>query len=393
MAAMTAPQILVFGRGHLAQRIRRLAVARGFACVNGDETLAISGQAGGYAFDDTTRALRALEPSRLAAACLVDEHDERNLQMLLAMMAIAPDVRVVASLFNENVAPHLQAAHPGIRVLNPAKIAAPAFIEALSAPLTRTLRYVPAKTTGEGLSPRSDRFVRNLVIAFIMMVVAAVAYFHYTLPLSWLDAAYFVVVTVSTVGYGDISLAKSSATDKVVGIALILASTAFIWMIFSLTVDSIIKRRVQLALGRRVYRHERHVIVCGLGRLGYFVVQGLLQRGHKVLVIERSADASAIAHLRSQGVDVYVGDARDPRVLHETRAARALAMFCLVSDDFVNLEIGLNARSLRPDLRLILRIFDEDMSLRIREELDIHLSMSMSAIADEAFLDSVRTES
>ena len=61
-----------------------------------------------------------------------------------------------------------------------------------------------------------------------------VAYFHLADGLSWLDALYFVVVTTATVGYGDINLLNASALSKFVGIALILSSTCFIWMIFSL---------------------------------------------------------------------------------------------------------------------------------------------------------------
>ena len=62
----------------------------------------------------------------------------------------------------------------------------------------------------------------------------------------------------------------------------------------------------------------------------------------------------------------------------------------MINDDYVNLEIGLNARSFQPDLRLILRIFDDSMSTRIKDHLAIHLTFSMSAIADERFLDQVQ---
>ena len=66
---------------------------------------------------------------------------------------------------------------------------------------------------------------------------------------------------------------------------------------------------------------------------------------------------------------------------------RAKALYSLVDDDYANLEIGLNARTFEPDLRLILRMFDEAMSRRIKEHLDIHLTLSMTAIADEKFVD------
>ncbi|MBL0052208.1 MAG: hypothetical protein IPP29_12215 [Bacteroidetes bacterium] len=53
---------------------------------------------------------------------------------------------------------------------------------------------------------------------------------------------YFVVVTISTVGYGDFNLQNSTAISKVIGIVLILCSTIFMWLIFSLLIDRIIKK-------------------------------------------------------------------------------------------------------------------------------------------------------
>jgi voltage-gated potassium channel Kch len=141
-----------------------------------------------------------------------------------------------------------------------------------------------------------------------------------------------------------------------------------------------------MALGRRRHTQRGHVIPCGAGRLGYLVGEAPLKRGERVLVVELREGLDAVEHLRSLGADIYVGDARSPRVLEDAGVRRAKALYSLVANDFVNLEIGLNARSFDPRLRLVLRIFDESMAQRIKEQLDIHLSFSMSAIADEHFL-------
>ena len=229
--------------------------------------------------------------------------------------------------------------------------------------------------------------IRLLLGTFALICAAAVTYFHHVMRISWVDALYFVVVTVATVGYGDISLKDHSTATKLVGIGLILCSTVFIWMIFSLTIDSIIRRRVQSSLGRRRYSHRNHVIICGLGRLGYFIADGLLERGEKVLIIEKDESSGKVQHFRSRGADVYLGDARLPRVLQDVGVGRAKALYSVIDNDYANLEIGLNARSIAPDMRLILRIFDRSMSEKLRENLDIHLTLSMTAIAHEIVLD------
>lgn len=382
---MTPRSILIIGSGHLAHRTRKLATAGGFGVTHlSHDVFAALGDES--TFDAVTRGLCDADLRSYSAIHLVDDRDEHNLELLVVLVSLDSTLPIVASFFNENIAPHLQAAHPNVRILNPAKIAAPAFIAALDTPLAHSLRYVPATWPAEPKSAHPDRLMRKLIGAFATVVAAAVAYFHFAEGIAWLDALYFVVVTVATVGYGDINLLNAAPASKVVGIALILTSTCFIWMIFSLTVDGIIKRRVQLALGRKKYSRTGHVILCGLGRLGYFIAEGLLAKGEQVLIVERNEDAPTIEHLRARGADVYIGDARLPRVLQDVNVRRAKALYSVINDDYANLEIGLNARSFQPDIRLILRIFDDSMSTRIKEHLDIHLTFSMSAIADEQFL-------
>lgn len=377
------PPLLVFGEGHLAQRIRALAEARGHAVTVLAYRDVHLGDQLASAVEGITRALSAVGLDALGGAYLVDDRDERNLEVLIALLAINRTFPIVASLFNERIAPHLQAAHPHVRVLNPAKLAAPTFVQALDLPVTRTLRYAPAPMPPEPAPPPRDPIIQRLALAFLALVATAVVFFHVAEGLSWINALYFVVVTVATVGYGDISLLNAGPATKLVGIGLIIGSTVFIWMIFSLTVDGVLKRRAQLALGRKRYDLAGHVILCGVGRLGTFIAEGLLARGERVVVIEREEGAAGLEPLRALGAEVYVGDARLPRVLRDVGVTRAKALYAVINNDYVNLEIGLNARSFDPALRLVLRLFDEGMSRNVREHLDVQLTYSMTAVADE----------
>ncbi len=86
-------------------------------------------------------------------------------------------------------------------------------------------------------------------------------------------------------------------------------------------------------------------------------------------------------------IDVYTGDALLPGVLEDAGVKNAASLISVVNDDYTNLQIGLNARSYKPDLRLILRVFDESMGKVIKDKLNIHLTLSMSALVDEKFAD------
>ncbi len=170
-----------------------------------------------------------------------------NPSLAIALLSLNARLPVVLSMFNESIAPHLQAANPALRILNPARIATPEFVGALDVPLRHEVRYTPRPPVERRAPARTDRLIFVLVTGFVLLLTAATAYFHLAEGLSWLDAVYFVVVTTATVGYGDISLLHSGTASKLVGIGLILASTVFIWMIFSLTVDRIIKRCCDVA--------------------------------------------------------------------------------------------------------------------------------------------------
>jgi voltage-gated potassium channel len=140
-----------------------------------------------------------------------------------------------------------------------------------------------------------------------------------------------------------------------------------------------------LALGRKKYNFSDHVVLCGLGRLGYFIVEELIKRGEKIIIIEQNENAKHLDYFRHRGVNVYIGDGRLPKVLGDTGIAKAKALISVISNDFVNVEIGLNARTFQTNLTLILRIFDEQMAEKIKVQLNIPHTLSLSAIADEKF--------
>jgi voltage-gated potassium channel len=118
-------------------------------------------------------------------------------------------------------------------------------------------------------------------------------------------------------------------------------------------------------------------------------VQELIQKKEKVIIIEQNENANHIDYFRQLGAEVYIGDGRLAKVLNDVNVKDAKALISVINNDALNLEIGLNARSLDPTMRLILRIFDEQMAIKINEYLKFHLTLSLSAIAEEKFSNTV----
>lgn len=377
--------ILVFGTGHLAYRITHKLTAGNYE-VNHVATHDIFHSTKSVSLiENLQQHLHNIHIDTIKMIYLLDEKEEVNLQLIIALISLYPGVSIAASLFNENLIPHLQSEHNNVTILNPAKIAAPYFVAALLQPLTKNIENGLINKNTKIRHKKKDTLIKKLLLAFVGLITVAVLFFHFYEKLSWVDAVYFVVVTVATVGYGDINLINSDAFSKIFVIVLILASTFFIWMIFSLTIDQVLKKRIMLAMGRKKYRYKDHIVLCGLGRLGYFIAEELLRNGEKLIIIEQNEDGRYLDYFRQLGADVYIGDGRLSKVLDDVNVAGARALMSVISNDAVNLEIGLNSRSFQPNIRLILRIFDEQMAQKIKEYLNIHLTLSASNIADEKF--------
>ncbi len=376
-------RVLILGTGHLAYRVKRLAEKRGFEV--GQVNIPAHFQKQGAIFDDIQALFSGINLKEMAMVYILDDRDDYNLGLAIALISVDEHVPITVSLFNENITPHLKATHPNIHVLNPAKIAAPQFVESLSAPEIGFLRYQFTPVKEVLLLKTSDPFLRVAAGFFGTIIIGVLAYFTIIEKVPFVDTLYYIVATIA----GGTDLFKEGAVSKLVETFLIMSSLLFMWIIFTLTADRIIKLRSEYSLGRKKYSYKNHVIVVGLGRLGHFIVEELVKRGEQVVVVELNEHASSIEYYRSKGVAVYVGNARLVRVLQEVGVVRAKALMGMISDDYINLEIGLNARSCNAGIKLVLRIFDDAMAATIRDHLDIHLAYSMSALSDEAFLETV----
>jgi hypothetical protein len=387
---MQSNTILIVGNGHLAYRLKIKLQADNYVIVHTTQEEIIGISESISLIKNLQLYVERLGNTPLKMIYLIDERDDINLQLIIGFVSFFATTPIVASLFNENIIPHLQSQNNNITVLNPAKIAAPFFVAELYKPLSRETNAVVVNKRRLPKIKKHLTLVQKMLIGFVLLITAAVTFFHYKQNLSWVDSLYFVIVTVATVGYGDINLVEASVEAKLAGIFLILSSTVFIWMIFSLTVDRIIKNQAILELGRKKYNYENHVVLCGLGRLGYFIAEELLAKNERLIIIEKNEEGIYLDYFRQRGAKIYIGDAKINKVLKDVNIVKAKALISVVSNDAVNLEIGLIARTYEPDLRLILRIFDEQMADKLKNYLNMHIALSASYIADEKFFEQLK---
>jgi Trk K+ transport system NAD-binding subunit len=132
--------------------------------------------------------------------------------------------------------------------------------------------------------------------------------------------------------------------------------------------------------------YRDHVIVCGLGRVGLRVAMQLIESGYEPVVIERDWGGEFVDRTLNLKVPVIKGDARELTTLRQAGLARARAVVAAVSDDLTNIEIALTARGARPDLRVILRVFGEELDQNLERAFGPNSAFSASALAAPTYV-------
>jgi Trk K+ transport system NAD-binding subunit len=214
------------------------------------------------------------------------------------------------------------------------------------------------------------------------------------LGFSLLDALYFTITVVTSVGFGDHNFAQQDWTLKLFGIFLILVGVAATSVLYAFAANFIITRRLAQTLGReQATELEDHVIVCGLGALGYEVVQGLHRQGLPVVGVDKSEQGAFNLDIQRLGVPVIYGDISQPQILRAANVGKASTLALLTGDDLANLKAALSARAEfaslpanQHPLHVVLRLFDLDLAERVAETFNIQTSYSASGLAAPYFV-------
>lgn len=125
-----------------------------------------------------------------------------------------------------------------------------------------------------------------------------------------------------------------------------------------------------------------HVIVCGMGHVGFRVAQELQRLGEDFVVI--SHESKFLEQVRRQDVPVLLGDTRDEVLLQEAGVDRARCIVVATDDDLANLETVINARGRNPKIRAVVRLFDAGLAAKMQSALHIDLAFSTSQLAAPA---------
>jgi voltage-gated potassium channel len=192
---------------------------------------------------------------------------------------------------------------------------------------------------------------------FILAMIVIIAYAGYLLlGYDPVDALWMVVITVSSVGYGEKS-GQSDAVQVFTIFVIVFGMSAAVYTIggfLQLITEGEIERLLGIRrMQREIDKLQDHVIICGFGRMGQVLAASLHGQSQPMLVIDRAA--GAVNDARDAGYIVLGGDATDDDVLLEAGIQRARTLVTVLPSDSDNVFITLTARNLCPELQIIAR--------------------------------------
>ncbi|WP_300612499.1 NAD-binding protein [Trebonia sp.] len=391
----------------------------------------------------TTEAFASAGVASARALGLVGPDDIGNFHAGLRAQELNPDLRLVMAAFNRRLGEHFRGFFPDCTVLSSSQMAAPSFVAAaLGEPAPSHVRVsgrtlyvarradVPAghtvcglqvpddpagttqliapealRDTADGLvlavadgTPRDPLASRRHPVRAALGVAQRLAWNKFGLVFAILVAAvvagYFLLLQVPAYSSADalylavmditgsaLTMASDSGAEKVSQVVLTLDGMALIPLVTAIIVGA----RLTGSIRGEPRPRGGHVIVVGLGNVGTRVVGELHDLGFDVACVDRDPEALGAPLARRLGLPLVIGEAYLEETLHAAGLDNAIALVSVTSSDIVNLETALQARAMREDLRIVLRLFDDDLAQRVQKTVGNVVSRSVSYMAAPAF--------
>ncbi len=248
-------------------------------------------------------------------------------------------------------------------------------------------------------------FRRFYFIAFLLLLIFSIGVGGFMIIENWnfFDSFYMTVITITTVGFGEIH--PLSSVGRIFTSFLILGTFGTFAYLIS-TITSLIASG---ELGRNIKKYklidqinvmENHVVVCGLGRVGIQVANDLKFAGFQVIVIEEKTEGKQDLLNSFPSVS---GDATRDEVLNQANIEKARSLIACLPNDADNLFIVLTAKAINPNLQIISRASQRSSVAKIKMAGAHHVIMPdsiggthMASIVSTPevieFLDQIRLE-
>lgn len=207
----------------------------------------------------------------------------------------------------------------------------------------------------------SDHVKGLYVAVLLLIIITCTGIVGYSTIEGWsqLDSFYMTIITLSTVGYGEVQ--SLSPEGKIFSSILIMGGMTVAAYCFGVIGRSALqgelyRYRRLLKMNKQIANMKGHTIICGFGRLAGFVIPEIVETGKQIVVIESNPDK--ITQINLLGLPYIEGSAHDDEVLLAAGVDKASALLALTSNDSENVFITLCARALNSRIVIMARAED-----------------------------------
>ena len=198
------------------------------------------------------------------------------------------------------------------------------------------------------------------ILMFLVLIVSGILGYMSIEGWDLLDSIYMTIITLSTVGYGEVR--EIGPGGRIFTVFLIVFGLFIITYLVGLVAEALVAVEIRAVLGRRkvgkkIKSLKDHYIICGYGRIGRIICNGLIGKSIPLIIIEK--DESVREQLELDNLLYLDGDATDEDTLIEAGIEMAKGLVSVVSSDAENLYICLTARELNSRLYILSRAEDE----------------------------------
>ncbi|MBU2939634.1 potassium channel protein [Lacinutrix sp. C3R15] len=202
--------------------------------------------------------------------------------------------------------------------------------------------------------------IYTAVTLLVLLLFIGVLGFKYVSQYSWIDALYMTVITITTVGFGEVY--PLDPASKIFTMLLILTSIIIVGYALTVITEYILSRNnleelKQKKMQKTIDALTNHIIICGYGRNGKQAAKKLLAYNKPFVVIEK--DKEVIDKFETDQVPFVLGNANEDEILLEAGIDRAETLISALPNDADNLFVVLSARQINTTLRIISRASEE----------------------------------
>lgn len=212
---------------------------------------------------------------------------------------------------------------------------------------------------------------RSKIYTALTLLIAVLCFgvlgFKFIAHYDWVDSFYMTVITVTTVGFSEVS--PLDDVSKIFTICLILSSIFIVgYAIAVLTEYVLSKNNIEdlkhKKMQKKIDSLSNHIVICGYGRNGKQAAEKLMAYKKPFVIIEQ--DKEIIDRFQTEDMPFIFGNANEDYILLEAGVDRADSLICALPEDADNLFVVLSARQLNKDLRIISRASQENSYKKLK---------------------------